>query len=112
MAEKPFTGRQRQAAETKARIKEKAIELINEIGYENTTISKICQAAGVSNGNFYHYFHSKEDLLLFTYSVFDDFLRDEFSKYAFNSKLDAIRALVSEQMAGSKPGKQDRKSVV
>ena len=38
-------------------------QLFNERGYEATPISAILKAASVAKGTFYHYFHSKEDLL-------------------------------------------------
>lgn len=101
MAEKPLTGRQRQAMDTKRRIRERAFGLIEEEGYDSLTISKICQAAGVSNGNFYHYYCSKEELLLSGYSNFDDFVRDEFSLRCFDSPLMAIHALIYEQVVGA-----------
>lgn len=31
-------------------------------GYAGTTVDEICERAGVSKGNFYHFFSSKEDL--------------------------------------------------
>lgn len=37
--------------------------LFTQHGYEETTISAIIQAVGVSKGAFYHYFSSKEELL-------------------------------------------------
>ncbi len=45
-------------------IYEKAFELFKTYGYENTTVLNICQAAGVSVGSFYHFYRSKESLLL------------------------------------------------
>jgi AcrR family transcriptional regulator len=41
-----------------------ALDLIKEKGYEKTTLIDICQAAGIANGTFYHYFKSKQDILL------------------------------------------------
>ncbi len=35
-----------------------------ENGYEATSVSKICRAAGVSKGAFYHHFDSKQQLFL------------------------------------------------
>ncbi|NLA27231.1 MAG: TetR/AcrR family transcriptional regulator [Firmicutes bacterium] len=45
-------------------IYEKAFELFKIFGYDNTTIADICQAAGVSVGSLYHFYRSKESLLL------------------------------------------------
>lgn len=40
-----------------------ALKLFLQRGYENTTVSDVIAAVGVSKGAFYHYFASKEDLL-------------------------------------------------
>lgn len=40
-----------------------ALTLFYEKGYEKTTIKDLIEKAGLSKGAFYHYFHSKEDLL-------------------------------------------------
>ena len=44
-------------------IKKTALQLFAENGYENSTISSIAQAAGISKGLMYNYFKSKEELL-------------------------------------------------
>lgn len=40
-----------------------ALDLFVENGYENTTITQIMKAAGLSKGGMYHYFSSKEEIL-------------------------------------------------
>jgi len=55
--------RKRQALETKERIFNATISLINERGYENVLMEEITQRAGVSSGLFYNYFASKADVL-------------------------------------------------
>ena len=42
----------------------KAFEMFKNYGYDQTSISSIRKEAGVSNGTFYHYFKTKEDLLI------------------------------------------------
>src|SRR4029453_4619612 len=49
--------------QTKALILNTALEMLHERGYGNTTMRAIAQKAGVSLGNAYHYFASK-DLLI------------------------------------------------
>ena len=49
--------------QTKALILNTALEMLRERGYENTTMRAIAKEAGVSLGNAYHYFGSKEDLI-------------------------------------------------
>ncbi|WP_343223700.1 TetR/AcrR family transcriptional regulator [Paenibacillus oenotherae] len=43
------------------------IQLVNEIGFAETSISKIAKKANVSNATIYIYHENKEDLLLKTY---------------------------------------------
>jgi len=49
--------------DTKARILEAALELFDERGYEAATMRAIAKRAGVSLGNAYYYFGSKEHLI-------------------------------------------------
>ncbi len=54
---------QQKSQETKERIFRAAKEILQKNGYENLSIKNICEAAGVSNGSFYHHFKTKDDLL-------------------------------------------------
>ena len=54
---------QQTSRETKARIFNAAKQILQEQGYEALSIKNICEAAGVSNGSFYHHFKTKDDLL-------------------------------------------------
>jgi AcrR family transcriptional regulator len=49
--------------QTKALILETALEMFRERGYDETTMRAIAEKAGVSLGNAYYYFHSKEHLI-------------------------------------------------
>jgi len=49
---------------SRERIIEAALQLIRERGYQATTMQSICRAAGVATGTFYHYFKSKQDVIL------------------------------------------------
>ena len=40
-----------------------AIQLINEVGFAEITMSKIAQKAGVAPGTIYVYFENKDDML-------------------------------------------------
>jgi TetR/AcrR family transcriptional regulator, transcriptional repressor for nem operon len=51
-------------ASTRERLIEAAIALFWEKGYANTSMSDILTAAKANSGSFYHFFSSKEDLLL------------------------------------------------
>jgi AcrR family transcriptional regulator len=49
---------------TRQRIIEVSLAMIRSIGYEETTIQVICSEVGIAIGTFYHYFRSKEEVLL------------------------------------------------
>ena len=49
--------------QTKAAILQTALDMFRECGYEETTMRAIAERAGVSLGNAYYYFHSKEHLI-------------------------------------------------
>jgi AcrR family transcriptional regulator len=49
--------------QTRALILETALRLFRERGYEETTMRLIAEEAGVSLGNAYYYFRSKDDLV-------------------------------------------------
>ena len=49
--------------QTKALILNTALEMLHERGYEETTMRAIAEKAGVSLGNAYHYFGSKDHLI-------------------------------------------------
>ncbi len=72
MAEK-LTNRARQAMNTKKRIYQCGIGLMQQHGYENITVEQIAKKSKVSVGTFYHYFQSKFDLLVEIYRQGDEF---------------------------------------
>jgi AcrR family transcriptional regulator len=49
--------------QTRTLILSTALEMLHERGYENTTMRAIADKAGVSLGNAYHYFGSKDHLI-------------------------------------------------
>ena len=57
---------------TKSKISSVAWKLFYEQGYEATTVDQIISECGISKGNFYHYFHAKDDLLNTLSDIFDD----------------------------------------
>ena len=57
-------GRTAKGGQTRAAIFEAALELFRAHGYEATTMRAIARRAGVSLGSSYHYFPSKEHLVL------------------------------------------------
>jgi AcrR family transcriptional regulator len=53
-----------QMKEKRQRLMDVALELFSEEGYHSVSISRIAKEAGMSKGNTYNYFKSKQDLLV------------------------------------------------
>ncbi|MCD7892140.1 MAG: TetR/AcrR family transcriptional regulator [Erysipelotrichaceae bacterium] len=90
--------RAQQAIITKNHIYEVALKLFKQDGYDKVTISRICKEAGVSVGNFYHYYSSKEEVLMEKYLEFDEWLDDlDLSK----GVIESILAIIDLQTSGA-----------
>lgn len=72
-----LTKRQIQANETREKIYNTAFRLITDRGFENVTVDEICSESGVAKGSFYHYFNSKDDIIVETYKIVDRKFSDE-----------------------------------
>lgn len=54
----------KQTCDNREKITEAALELIKAEGADALTVRKVCEAADVSIGTFYHHFQNKDDLLM------------------------------------------------
>src|SRR5437667_11467984 len=64
-------GKVREGRSTREAILKAASRLIHVHGYNHTSLDDVLRESGVSKGNFYYYFKSKEDL---GYAILDQFV--------------------------------------
>lgn len=69
MAEK--LARKEQAMQTKNRILDSSLELMRQHSFREIKVKDICALAKVTTGAFYHYFDSKEDIIVQLYQRID-----------------------------------------
>jgi len=87
--------RERKKARTRASIREHALRLFREQGYDATTVEQIAAAAEVSPSTFFRYFPTKEDVVL--RDDFDDRMFEAFERQPPSmTPLAAIRAAMQE----------------
>jgi TetR/AcrR family transcriptional repressor of nem operon len=58
--------------DTRTRLVLTAMKLFGEKGYESTSVSDILKAAGANSGSLYHFFPTKQDLLLEVLRMYRD----------------------------------------
>ncbi|MBN1123186.1 MAG: TetR/AcrR family transcriptional regulator [Anaerolineae bacterium] len=63
MAEETLNRFERRKLRTRQQLKEAAVELILEIGYDSTTVQDITDRADLGRGTFYVHFKDKEDIV-------------------------------------------------
>lgn len=72
-------------SDAKDRLIDTAIELIRARSYESVSVDKLCKHAGVKKGSFYHFFPSKEDLMLSALERYWELTRQNILLPAFDS---------------------------
>ena len=82
--------RKMQAIRTKENIIKTAIRLAAKKGIDGFTVRDICSAVNISIGNFYHYFRSKDDVLLHTRQVYDKRILSKIKKIENNDIVQLI----------------------
>ena len=58
----------------RSEIIETVIPLLEKTSFEDLSMADICQAAGISVGSFYHYFHAKSDILVGLLALIDVYM--------------------------------------
>ncbi len=97
--DRPEGLRERKKARTRASIREHALRLFREQGYQATTVEQIAAAAEVSPSTFFRYFPSKEDVVL--QDDMDTRMIEALERQpAELGPLTAVRAATQEMFAG------------
>lgn len=89
--------RKEQAVRTRRKLFDTGLRIFAEKDMDEVCIKDICGEAGVSVGTFYHYFSSKEDLLLEAYRFFDEEIVSRARGKAYPNTLEAIYAIIGNQ---------------
>ena len=97
MQKENLTSRDLQAIETRRKIFNTAAQLISEKGFDNVTVEEICKKSGVAKGLFYHYFHSKADIVIETYIDVDNQYSAEVMALPITAPYDRVIYAVSFQ---------------
>jgi AcrR family transcriptional regulator len=99
--------RERKKARTRASIREHALRLFREQGYQETTVEQIAAAAEVSPSTFFRYFPTKEDLIL--QDDMDTLMVEAFGRQpAGLSPVAAVRAATREMVASMSPAQWEQ----
>jgi AcrR family transcriptional regulator len=94
--------RERKKARTRTAIREHALRLFREQGYDATTVEQIAEAAEVSPSTFFRYFPTKEDVVL--QDDMDQLWAEAVkAQPAELSPVAALRAAVPAAFAGLRP---------
>lgn len=62
-------GRMKEETGTREKIRDTALHLFQQQGYDAVTINAICAASGISKNTFYYYYSEKKDLLVFLFDA-------------------------------------------
>jgi AcrR family transcriptional regulator len=92
--------RERNRRETLQRIADVAMELFVVNGYEATTLDEIAASAGISRRTFFHYFKSKDDLLLAHLEGYSEALKAAVLKHSTTAApIDVVQDAITELSA-------------
>ena len=61
----------------RSQIVESLIPLISSVPFDQLHVSQLCSAANISIGSFYHYFNSKNDILIGLITLIDEYMVNE-----------------------------------
>src|SRR5262245_21223876 len=78
---------------TREKLIDTARQLFWEQGYGQTGVAQILKTAGVNSGSLYHFFPTKEDLLLAVLDWYTENLQPEIVQPVFNRVVDPIERI-------------------
>jgi len=83
---------------TRKKIFQVSVELINNKGYDETTIKDICQEANIGIGTFYHYFKSKQDILMAYVKEENENILDFYNSLSTDSYYENLLSIIEYQL--------------
>lgn len=88
---------------TKEIIRNKAISLFLEKGYNNVTVNDICNACSITKPTFYNYISSKENLIMTIYDdIIEDLLSNIYGLFDLESSYEQLIAVFSMLISQTK----------
>lgn len=93
MTKERITLRSRKAEATRKKIFETAMSLFEQNGYQEVTVDEICEKASVSKGTFYHYFASKDQVVMEFFMQNDSYYLKAYQEIShMESRIDQLAA--------------------
>ena len=92
----------RKGVESRARILDTAARLFDEAGYHTTSMQDIVQATGISKAGIYHYFTSKDEILVAIHNLLTDELIEHQAEHlaTAQSATAILRSMVADMVEG------------
>lgn len=97
-SESPLDLRARRRRQTLREVHEIAVRLIDERGFDATTVDDIAAAAGISQRTFFRYFPAKEDAVLLPHREFEELIDEYTPPDDAPMTVDAVDALYESQI--------------
>src|SRR5258706_13698853 len=80
--------------DARTRLLDAAMHVIRAQGYSATTVDDICRAAGLTKGEFFHHFRSKEELAVATAAHFSQMAERLFGAAPYHEAADPLDRLL------------------
>jgi len=70
------------------------LDLFNSKGFDKTTLNDICKASGIAMGTFYHYYPSKESILLEYFAEIGSKVQTHYQALEDKESLEALKDII------------------